>query len=433
MPLWPFLRVPFFTRYLYDNAANVQPSLGLAWKLLPSLLFGFRQYFKKYDYIYFSTTNNRRKIGDQYWDRADVVKELFPKTLILETPQPRHYEKGRYPHAAASRLPLIAIETILAKFINRRLKLTGSSILADLQNELSKPLGARGLACRYLAQEKVMRWVIKLYRPKAVFFVVPYINSGYVRACSQAGIPTLEFQHGIITRAHFGYAVTKNVDSSAYVDYLLSFGKVEKEMFGDDLHYVKSSHVLPVGSLFVEKMRDHFVPHQGLAAKIQKYSLSVAISLQDPFEDSLIPFLKQAANQMPEVLFLMLPRHKREADYQKYELPSNVVFEPAINSYQGILQCDIHSTINSTMAIEALFLGRSNVLINVHNYAKDYFLADLPESDINHYADSPEGYVQILKDKHFGTPEECVAMSERFIASDFKTKVQDAVHFLFER
>ncbi len=78
-------------------------------------------------------------------------------------------------------------------------------------------------------RERILPIYLKLQnkiQPKAVLIVVSYSHFNFIEACNTLNIPTIELQHGIISRYHVGYSFeSPNTKIQTYPDYMFTFGK----------------------------------------------------------------------------------------------------------------------------------------------------------------------------------------------------------------
>src|SRR5690606_25309968 len=135
--------------------------------------------------------------------------------------------------------------------------------------------------------------------------------------------------------------------------------------------FIDPKNVRPVGSFIIDKTNSDFEMDSKMADLKSGYELSVAFTSQDAYEDAIIPFLKEMATIAPEILFILIPR---SGGAENYDLKAfkNIRFVNWLNTYQIIKNCDVHSTLTSTCAIEAPSLGVPNILLDIDGKATAY-------------------------------------------------------------
>ena len=164
---------------------NRHNTLGI--KELASLcklsFYGLRNLWpKKYDFLVFSSSERRKSIGGYKQDR--VVEGILSNynALLIENPFPQL----DHPKANEIKNKNVISESIfyfLAGFLSLfvKIEIEGKRLLNDIEDRYEIKIPIKPLARRYAGQRVVANLMIKLFKPKAVFFVYSASAQGYVR------------------------------------------------------------------------------------------------------------------------------------------------------------------------------------------------------------------------------------------------------------
>ena len=255
---------------------------------------------------------------------------------------------------------------------------------------------------------------------------------GYVRALRDRGIKVIELQHGIISKKHHAYNVYKAFDPKFYPNYLLTFGKLERQVFGPENHYIPQDSVIPVGHFYLDHIKKNGKSSQQVEAYRAEYSKIVAIAAQDALEEPLIDFMKSVCRLSPKDLFVYMPRSKPATYYERYQFPKNLVFVPELNAYEMISLADFHSTITSTTALEAPALGVQNILIDLAGRSREFLGDILTNKEISRFVETPEEFVEALSNFQVLDPERIKIEAEEIILADYESNLQKVLPRILE-
>lgn len=428
--LWPFLRIYLASQLTFGYDRRVQANTSHFKKLAKHLFRGFNCWFKRFDIIVLSSSDQRKLINGKFTDRIDLLKYDQNKILFLELPSPDHYTaKNTASKNLISRLNLYAAEIILAKFFSSQ-QLQGKEIIANAE-KLGARIDADGLSKRFHAQHRVFSFVLSRWKPQLLIVVNSYTNMPYVKAAKDKSIRVVEMQHGVIGEKHYAYQIRFKPDRSYYPDYLLSFGKAEQKVFEGKNNFIARENVIPVGSFYIDYISKNLKLYPEME-QFGKYRLKVCISGQVAFEDKMLSFLTELAPLCPDVIFAYVPRNINET-LEQFVWPRNSVLIRSMNVYECISMCDIHSTINSTCAIESLSLGTPNILMNIENRAQSYFGESLGNQAYTSFADSPKEFANILRNCAAPIRSEVKAVNENFIVNNFESRLNEAINSILEK
>ena len=430
--LWSFLRTYYAEEFVLSNNPGNKPSVGLAAQGVKALGYGLRYLFGNYEYLAF-TAGNQRKLMDGKWVHPlDLLPpNIRRKTLFIELPILGHKQRTDLPDPrVVSRFWMILREFLWIKTRKTSDYENMAAAAGEIGKSFDVSLNVGYLLKRFYAGHAVMESVLDRYQPKAVFCAVSSTMTNYILACKERNIPVIEIQHGYIGTTHRSYNLVRDLGTKLYPDYFLGWGDYEKQFFSDPTnHFITSDRVFTVGNFYLDGIQERGTEtrlrHREL---LRQYASTVALSVQDPLEKQMMPFLIDVALALPEVAFLILPRTRNEAYYREhFTLPDNFLFFPELNTYEGILISDLHTTIWSTTAFESLALGRANLLINPDNMAFDVFGHLLNEESCTYYAGSPEEFARKLPLALAVTEGKARAAGTRFFRSKFVENIEDAV------
>ena len=429
--VWPILRIYIASQLVFDQDRSVRLSSSILRSALRYFFYGLPDFFGKTDYLFFSSSDQRKKIGDVFIDRADIVSEILPHTLIVElASNGMHRPKRECPDGRLmSKFPFYA-KTSFFSFFVFGLRLEGRAELKRIMDESGVHIPYKKYIRRFFANKWIMSFLIRWKGLKGLLLTTPYTNMGYVYAFRTRGLPVVEFQHGTISSSHYAYNLNKEFDRRLFPSALLTFGRREADVFHDDNHYISRENVRPVGSFVIDEIMKKPPVDKAFDELTAGYARKVAFTAQDALEEQFIPFLKECAEKDSDTAYILIPRFRTVKYYEAYQFPSNVLYVPWLTTYEIMYLCDFHSTINSTTALEAPSLGTVNILANVENRARDYFEGFI-DSELCHFADRPEDYIKILRSLPKMDKQKSASMNSDLFVPDFRSNVGKVLKKLF--
>lgn len=434
--VWPIFRVYIGAQLAFDRDRLIKPNKNNILSGLKYFFRGFKNLFKKYEYVVFSSSDQRKKIEGKYVDRSDFLDTSFGDKITIETPMPEHFEKRLYPDKMSSHMFLYGIEFILTKLQwLKKSKLENFDVLEEILGELDVNLDYYFLIKRFRAQYRTVKFLNRSWKVKFVLTTVPYTRYGYLYYFKENKIPVVELQHGVINKEHFAYNLEKNINNKFYPDYLLTFGDHEKKVF-DNSFYIEKSNCWAVGSFYIDYLQNR-TDENIVKSRYQGYSKYIAITLQDMYDKKLLDLLGDVFRKCQNYLFLIIPRNKSEAYYrEKFLISKNTVFIGDLNTYEKIKMCDIHTTINSTTAIEAPSLGTPNILFNYNNLSVEYYSDRLSINKFNAIANSPQEYERLINEFEILDPSEVKVSNNSIFKSGYSNNLNTVIskiHVYFKK
>lgn len=439
--VWPYLRITYHFAYMQKTASQwgekglVPPLPKRFMKMVKNSFYGLKNWFGKYDYIAFSDTTERKSIKGKYFNKLldPIIDELGrDKVLYIETPAPSLYsvKKMHTENIVCHDLLTLlsaAVAVILQMFIRKKYMVQNEPILKAIQREYGLQIDDVKQIKFFDAQRRVFNLLFRKIKPKAILLSEYYgSNLPAIKAAKELGIKVIEFQHGVIGKEHPAYNLGIELDKGYFPDYLLVFGRKEIETFNDS-RFIEPENVYPVGSFYIEYIRENYKPESNLGEQLKNYKKSVAVTLDWMMEKHAIEFVCQAANLDKTIFYLLVPRKPQEKHYSTLNPPDNVTVIKDKNFYELMAYVDFHSTVYSTCALEAPSLGVQNILINIDNLSRQYYGAVLNDSRITRYTDTPEGFVKVINNFEKLERDAIVKFNEHIIATDYKSNIQNFI------
>ena len=381
VPVWQFLR-NIYADVLYKSHFSFSPQKKT--KRLTNLIKVLPNYFwekqnKKNDYsaILFTDTLEERTIDGLISDKIAHNILMIMQNHILVVLDPlgeRHKSVSKYFHSDFLSIYRFVLP---AKLFWHKLKIHNSYILDEIESDIGIKINYVNCVNQFFRYVKVFhKWLI-ITRPK-VIYVNCYFSlkhQALIYAAKLNNVITVELQHGIISKAQTAYAQQKKMGRHSFPDYLLSFGEIEKSQVSP--YFVSLKNIFPIGNYYLE-----YINSKKTNPKIENFFMSlrnnynkiVIISAQELIEQKLISFLSEAATKLPDVAFLLFLR-KRNAKKISLTISkqNNLLIPPNFDLYECCNYCDYHTTVFSTFAIEALFLGVPTIFININSLSEEFY------------------------------------------------------------
>lgn len=447
---WPYLRIRYFAAYFTETAYSYgetnydsQASRGskpirilrFMKNTILGIRYGFRNWFRKYDYIVLTGSVVGREVGGKYIDPFldPIINEISPaRVLCIETtfPVPPYGTNQVYPRYTVSRSPLIMFTLVimsLRRMFFRRYKIENKQVIEKIEADFGLNLNTNAVIESFEARRKVFTCLFRIMRPQAILLTASYGSSQpAVKAAKRLGIKVVEVQHGMIGKEHPGYNFHRDIDRACFPDYLLVFGKQELATFNNSC-FIDQANVHPVGSFCIDYFRGNSRPDQQLSKQISGYRRVVGVTLQWISEKRLVSFICEAAKLDSNILYILIPRRPENEAYLTMKLPANVVVVGDRNFYELMMYCDFHSTVSSTCALEAPALGVQNILVDIDGSARLYYEKVLSDDRVTRFANTPEEYVDIVKRFTRLDRNIICELHEDFFATNYKENIRNFV------
>lgn len=424
--VYPWLKGRVFHKMITGHETFQKRTVGLYLKQIMSLFYGCWNLFGKYDLWVFTTSMERRLVDGKFVDKLfDYIgNELGYKTLIFELRVYKYFPYRKIASKKAiSRSVIMLFETVYSRFFLRNIEIEGKEDLQELLNTVEGGVEYPWLIRKYLAQYRVMKALLKfLPNPKLVLLSVSYTNFGYIRAFKEAGIKVVEMQHGVITKNHHAYNYAVQFDPVQFPDILWTSGELQCHVFDDDNRF-PITEVVPVGSYIV----DHY-KHSHSHKKVNDKRKVLFAMQEGEVGLKLVDFILQLSEQFNKELEIIIqPRRMEPQEYiQKWPELVNVKFSTS-NFYLAVGHVDIHSTIYSTTAIEALSLGVPNIMVNIENQSVEQLGNVIGNNPYTQIVETPEEFMEALRKFNDVNSAEVARSNAYNIQPDFKKNIKNAI------
>tara|TARA_B100001287_G_scaffold267435_1_gene262549 strand:+ start:10490 stop:11884 length:1395 start_codon:yes stop_codon:yes gene_type:complete len=408
--VYPWIKAKLFHKLVTGKESLASRSLTSLFKQFKSILYGtWNLFLRKYDIWAFTNSVERIEINGTFTDKLfDPIASYHKgKVLIIEFQYFKTFSlhKIASQYAASKALFLISEEIYKRIFLGKKIKISNRKLITEIENELGCNIDVDAIVKKNIAQYKMMKfWLKILPHPKSIFLSVSYNHFGYIRAFKEVGIPVVEFQHGVISENHQAYNYKVSLSPNQFPDALAVFGSYEKE-------YLLKHSLLSIHDVFVigRSITENYLNTTRDSMAVER----ICVSLQDGIiGDKAIQFLIDFNKiSSSKYTFHLVARRTSESKYRsKFSFPDNFIFAKE-NIYETVAKCDIHVTAYSTVASEALSLGRRSILINIENKAKEVFASILGSNPYAHFIENHQELMGILNKHSTNYPSKDIAAS----------------------
>jgi hypothetical protein len=428
--VYPWLKGRLFHKAITGKETHQKKGLMLALRQLRSVFYGWWNIFRRYDIWAFTNSSERRLVNGKYHDKLfDYVgNNSGKKTLIIEL---RLFSYFPYRKVASkyaiSKSMFIFLEEIYSKLFLRSVKLADTKILDEINSKFESAINEKEVIRKYLAQYRFMKFWLSIFpNPKVVLMSVAYTNFGYIRAFKEKGIKVVEFQHGLITGNHHAYNYAKSLEDNQFPDLIVTIGEREVNVFGDQNLFPTKS-IRPIGSYILDY-------YSSLGREINDSKTVLLFTLQDgEIGDKLASFIEQLIPKVStHTELIILPRRTPSAYYlQKFPGLKERHFSSS-PFYQLVLKADVHATVYSTTAVEALSLGTGNILVNIDGASNQQLGAVLSENEYTHFVDTAEEFISSMKKLESAMKDDIAQSNTINVESGYKENVAKLVDELFD-
>jgi hypothetical protein len=363
-----------------------------------SIFYGFKNWFRRYDYLVFSDSSERKLVDNKMFDiKVDyIIKELgIDNTLVIENPICKHYKLSDiYTKKIVSKRFIDIFTLIIEKIYYKKFNI---EILNKINLEQNIDIDYQSKINRFNAQYKIYKIWLSIQKPKKIYLDCFYDKQFIIKAAKELKIEIIDVQHGLIGTTHSAYFSDLELSDLFLPEKLFSFGVSEKENLLVN-GVINSNNIIPVGNFYLDYIYHIFSKDNEFSTLLSSYDMSFGVSLQWTVENELIDFITEVALKLPNIIFILIARNYEKNKYDKFNLPKNVIFYNDLDCYNIILHCDYHCTVYSTCAIEAPSLGIENVLININGYSEKHISA-LLSCENSYLVNTEEDFFKIVKKK----------------------------------
>jgi hypothetical protein len=373
------LKLSSVVRGVLDFARNIIQLIG-----------SFSVIFRKYEYIIVSNNLEVRELDGKRVDKLahqliSIVGE--ENTLVLCYGAAGKSEM----HSYKNTVPASLIDWLSRfRWVQMGVRKEDQQILDKLQQTFGYNEVVLKDVKHILKKTKVLQWLLDIWKPK-ILFSCCYSNYAEIFAANQAGIDTVELQHGIIGPLHAGYEAKILLDKQFTSETLWTFGQNSTKGLSGNL--VNLSFVWPIGNFYLQAIAERSLQKldESITGKV-----AVCVPVDAYTEENILTFLVKVAPELPQVVFYVNPRVQLSPKAQLIIEGSQAFKVITGMPFQLLVRhCDIHTATDSTCCLEALTLGVQNILINDNGSAFRYY-GHLVDPLYTKFADDPDAYIQYM-------------------------------------
>lgn len=413
------------------NKKTILNKLFFALRLLKSFFLKNPLFSKPTKIVFFGHPRRKFLEDKKWWDiYCDPIIEKLKKKdyLYLELPyllnhlRPAKTENLRY-------LDFINLQSaILRKFglikirLSKQEKIFIKKFQEKIEEDFNINIDLLSIIVNDLSVRKsrisIYRKLLKKLSPEIVILVVSHGQETAIEICKEFGIPTIELQHGVISKYHFGYSFPgEKRKKRTFPDYLFTFGDFWKN--GIDFP-IKKDHIFSIGYPYLEKESNKY------SNTIKKNQI-LFIS-QRTIGKELSKFAVEVSGHKKIGYNFIYKLHPREYNHWKKEYPwlsegndegkIKVIENDTPSLYELMAESKIQVGVYSTAIYEGLNFGLKTYLLNVLGIEYMNFL--LVSGGAKKVSTSNEFVKKIKKDKINGEIEKEYFFRKESIENFFK-------------
>jgi hypothetical protein len=440
--VWPFLRNKYYFTFrdLHDFNLDQETTLDLGKisKVLKNMFYGLINLFKKYDCLILSNLAERRLINYKYANiKLNSLISMLgkEKVLLIENPADNyHYKLNSVSNKNIISSNLFLFLSYFLLFF-KKMNIENEKILKNINKNYNIEVDYHKLVSRFFSYVILFNVFFRIYKIKKIFVTQYYslFHQAAIYSFNKLEINTIELQHGIINNEHSAYNILIKLNKLFFPKYLLVFGDNVKDVFKKNNYFINYDNVISIGYMYIDYINNQYKKSKDTINLFKnfrkKYNKIVAVSSQLTIDDKLIEFIKKTALLNNNILYIFIPRNILK-DYSNRNLPDNVIFIKNLNVYQIIIESDFHSTVYSTCALEAPALGVPNILINIDDMAKKYYLDVLTNSDVTRFVDTEDTFLNTILTWNTKNNREIMEMHDNFYEKNHKESLKNALKIM---
>jgi len=407
---WERVRAPIFL-YIFEKSASgdsrgnrAKPSMRDRIMFFGKAIVDIRRnpfLTGRKDIVFFSSQRRTRMEDGLWWEiyTDPVAARLKLSSVTIE---PGLLTAHRVPAKTKNLRYLDFVEFggyVLQKLGFGRVELEkkDKELLATVEKEIRRRFGVlydvRRRVKLTLVRRKTMlpllKWIMKLIRPKLAVVVTAYGKETIVEAAKSLGITVVELQHGVISPYHPGYSYPQGIKKKTFPDYLLVFGEYWRTC---TRYPIPRSRVLPVGYPYLESRKRKY---EGLKRKRQ-----VVVISQARLGREIAQFAAGLRKVAPDDLKIVYKLHPMEIQTWRHQYPwlssSGIhVVGTEGDLYQLFAESVAQVGVFSTALYEGLSFGLRTFLIDLPGVE---YMTHLIETGIARMVSTANEVVEHLQD-----------------------------------
>ena len=229
---------------------------------------------------------------------------------------------------------------------------------------------------KYISAIKVYKKYLRRSKARAIFIVNYYstLRRAIVKAAKDLGIKVVEIQHGLISPTHVAYIQKDPKNFDDVPDYVLLFGDFYKDIILNYSELFREDQLFVVGNYYIETVKNAPPDLPDDLKKLKKGKKPIILLTSQTIfsRDVYKPYIEKILNTRK--YHLIIKNHPGDLK-DKFKIYENhpdvtVISDPSISLYELLKIVDIHITVNSTSAIEALMFGVPSLILRYMGYEK---------------------------------------------------------------
>ncbi len=214
--------------------------------------------------------------------------------------------------------------------------------------------------------------ILRRIKPKIVLLVCSYGKEEFIETCREQNIPTIELQHGVITRFHPGYSFEgKKARKITFPDYLFTFGDYWKNSV---TYPIDKKNILSVGHTELEILQKEYE---------NKKKRKQILILSQPFVghelSKFAAALSKEKNLDYEIIYKLHPGEYSnwKEIYPKLDKSTlKIVDHTGKNIHELFSESTIQIGVNSTAIYEGLSYGLKTMIFSAPGYEYMQYLIE---------------------------------------------------------
>ncbi|PNE20165.1 hypothetical protein V511_10145 [Mesotoga sp. Brook.08.YT.4.2.5.1] len=381
IPLWNVVRTSLYSHLTGDFSSRYANSKSLRMlSMMASSLLNFRLP-KENKILAISANTTRRKFeGSEFDIYIDWIGKLTRYSYsIIEIPNVSVPNPGKnvFTKQRISGMNLLTKSLIKAGGHQKRtdaiLSKIKNLIVGFLDSSAAERFTAsiRKVIPRYIALVSLMKDLLERLTPKLILEVCSYNLSS--RALTYAAklreIPVVEIQHGIINRFHAGYIYKHEVVRSDTPDEMLVYGEAFREILIGESVLFRAENIHVVGNYYIESVRNAPAILEVQGIKDDSKGRQVALISTQPIYEAEA-YVEAVASLSKRGYFVIIKPHPSEQKDKYAALRNKNVIVSTFSVFELLKIADIHLTISSTCALDALQYSVPTVVLRFEDHQK---------------------------------------------------------------
>ena len=373
-----------------------------------------RLHFSKYLFVDSALTRRQGEDGvdeNMYFD--PIINKLgYKNSLFVEYPNNEFNHTAKISHYNIY-FPDFDIFKIFLKARFRKKKLiVNKKPVQDLYDYFEvhfDPDFINDRLNKFFLFKNLFEKMLNKVRPEIILLVdgYDYKQMALIYAAKKLGIPTVEMQHGLISRTHMGYMYKNIVSHQLFADYLFTFGDFFTRLIQSHSMVWQNNHIVSTGFPYIEMIKQKPVRLPTRLVRLANRFKIIYVTSQWTVRDELKKFIIELAKKLDPDFMIFYKIHPGEKEIENFYKPFlrykniELISDKSINSLELMKVAFVHSTVYSTSYFESVFFELPNIFIDVPQYREN----------IQNFIDNETAFLAIDTSSYFQYLEKILANS----------------------